>query len=162
MFLFAGCALLAGIDHAADADMISRLEAFDIRANSCYPTNDLMTGHDRVGRGKPAGPVIADCMQVRMADTAVEYFEDHIIRPWIATREAKWGEGIFCRLCCVTSYIHCHYPFIRVEIGCAEDRRSSLLFSCSIIMCDILFQSLETGSFFQCLGVPGILDGDLC
>jgi hypothetical protein len=82
--LFAGRALLAGIHHAAHADVVARLEAFDILSDACHAADDLMAGYDRVRRGKPACPVVAGSMQVRMAYTAVEYFDHHVVMPRIA------------------------------------------------------------------------------
>ena len=90
MSLFAGCALLTGIDHATDTDMIARFETLNILSDACYAADDLMAGHDRVRRGKPARPVIADGMQVRMAYAAVEYLDSHVVRPLIAAFKAKW------------------------------------------------------------------------
>ena len=89
--LFAGCALLTGIDHATDTDMIARFETLNILSDACYAADDLMTRHDRVRRGKPARPVIADGMQVRMAYAAVKYLDGHVVRPRIATKKAEGG-----------------------------------------------------------------------
>lgn len=54
--MLAGVALLAGIDHAADADLIARLEASDSGPDAGYPTNNLMSREQGI---KAPAPVIA-------------------------------------------------------------------------------------------------------
>jgi hypothetical protein len=60
--LFACLTMPAGIDHTADADVITGFESCDIGSNAFHAADDFMTWHDRVCRGKPTAPVIADRM----------------------------------------------------------------------------------------------------
>ena len=57
---FAAFADAAGIDHAADSDLIAHLEFMDIFADLHDATDDFMSRNDRV-RG--VGPLIARGMQ---------------------------------------------------------------------------------------------------
>lgn len=77
------------------------LEAHDLRPNAYHVANDLMAGHDRIRSGKPTVSVIADLMQVRVANAAIKNLDNYIVWPRIAAHKAIWGQGILSRLCCV-------------------------------------------------------------
>jgi hypothetical protein len=57
--LFAGSAMLAGIDHAADSDIIANLKARNTSSDLNYSTDDFVTRHNRIGS---ASPIIAGCV----------------------------------------------------------------------------------------------------
>ena len=57
----------AGINHAADGNMVARLEFGDIPANLRHLADNLMTGHARVDG---IVPFVAPRVQVGMANTA--------------------------------------------------------------------------------------------
>ena len=96
--------------------MISGLESIDILSDVGHSADNLMAGHDRVRRRKPAGPVVADRMQVRMADAAIQNLDDHVVRPRLAALKAKWNQCVRRRLCCITPYIHSHCSFLLLDV----------------------------------------------
>jgi len=75
--LSAACAFAAGIDHAADADMVADPEGGDLRADLDHAPDDLMAGHHGIdGRV----PFVARGMKIGVADAAVEDFDPHVAR----------------------------------------------------------------------------------
>ena len=78
------CAVLAGVDHAADADHVADLEVLDVRANRADPADDLVARHHRVDA---AAPFVAGLVQVGMAHAAVEDVDHHVVRARIAALE---------------------------------------------------------------------------
>jgi len=51
-----------------------------------------MAWHKRIAASIP---VISHLMQVRVAYTTVEYLDNQIVRPRVATFKSLWGQGIF-------------------------------------------------------------------
>jgi hypothetical protein len=66
----------AGINHAADGNVIARLEFGDIPANLRYLADNLMAGHARVDG---VVPLVAPRVQVRLANTAEHYVDFDIL-----------------------------------------------------------------------------------
>ena len=102
---FAGGALLAGIDHAADTDPVPGPEAGDGRAHLDHPADHLVAGHDRVG--SPA-PVVAGGVQIRVADPAVQDLDHHVVGPRVAALEAEGGQAFFGGLRGVANHVRGH------------------------------------------------------
>ena len=73
----AGMAMLAAVDHAADADQIPFLEGGNLLSEPADPTYDLMSGYTWVDG---AMPFIPGRMQVGMADPAKHDVDLHIMR----------------------------------------------------------------------------------
>ncbi|MOA29587.1 hypothetical protein D3C78_1506120 [compost metagenome] len=97
--------MLAGVDHAADADVVARLEAGDRRADADHAADDFMAGHHRVNA---VVPVVAGLMQVRVAHAAVEDLDDHVVGARFATLEAVGGKGVGGGLGGVAEYFQGH------------------------------------------------------
>jgi hypothetical protein len=89
----AAIAVLAGIDHATDTSYLAFDETGNSRAYLRDSTDDLMAGYQGING---AAPLIADCMQVRMADPAVQNFDLYIVRARITSlkmNELEWLVG---------------------------------------------------------------------
>jgi len=89
--VFAGLAVAAAIDEAADADEVAGLELADVRADAAHAADDFMTRHYGVYR---AAPVVAGGVQVAVADAGGEDVDDDVVRPGIASLEAEGDQGL--------------------------------------------------------------------
>src|SRR4030095_3913469 len=76
-----------GIDHASDRSQIPLFEFLYLAANCCNASDDLMTGHTRVGGSTP---FIASDVQIGMTYTAKLNVDLHVVRQRIAALERKW------------------------------------------------------------------------
>ena len=79
--VLAAFAFAARIHHATDAGNVAFLELFDVRTHFGYASDDFMAGHARI-RG--AMPLVADDVQIRMADAAKKNLDLHVVRAGIA------------------------------------------------------------------------------
>ena len=96
--LFMGDAVAAdaaGVDHDAYSGEVAFLEALDVGADGGDAANDLMTWDHGV---HGAAPLVADLMDVGVADAAVEDLDDDVGWAGIAAFEAEGGEGGGLRL----------------------------------------------------------------
>ncbi|NKF54611.1 hypothetical protein GO296_02692 [Ralstonia solanacearum] len=84
-------AVLARIDHASDANRVPHLKAGDFATDPRDASDDFVTRHDRVVR-IPA-MVLCD-VEVCVADAAVEYVQNDIVRTWLPPLKAQWYERI--------------------------------------------------------------------
>ena len=82
--MLAGFAAAAGIHHAAYGSEITRLEILYVAADICHPSDNFMTGNTGIDGIRP---LIADGMQVGMADTAEKNVELYILRTRFAAIE---------------------------------------------------------------------------
>ena len=73
--------MLAAIDHAADTDGVTDLEASDLAADGADVTDDLVARHAGVKRARPFG---TDLVQVRVADAAIGDIDLDVARAWLA------------------------------------------------------------------------------
>ena len=101
----AGFAVLAGIDHAADADRVSRLESGDLRPDVGNSADDLMAGDHRVAG---SAPVIADVVDVGMAYAAEKDLDDNVVGARIATTKAPRRQPVLRRMRGVTQSLRDH------------------------------------------------------
>ena len=85
--LFAMIAFETGVDHAANRNPVALGKAGDIFANRPDMTDNLVARNDRISA---AAPVIARCVQVRMANAAMRYFNQDIV---VAQAPAVEREG---------------------------------------------------------------------
>ena len=85
--VFAGFAVTAAIDEAADADEVAGLELADLRADAAHAANDFMSRYYGVYR---AAPVVTRGVQVAVADAGVEDVDNNVIG---ARRAVFEGEG---------------------------------------------------------------------
>ena len=93
--LEAGLALGAGavrVDHAADRGEVAGLELGDGRADLGDAADDLMARDDRVDGGHDAAPLVADLVEIGVADAAEEDFDLHVVFGWIAPRDRGGGQ----------------------------------------------------------------------
>ena len=88
----------AGIDHAPDADMLTRLEFCDFGANGRDDACDLMAGHHGKNR---AAPFIAGLMHVGVADAAESDVNGDIEITGRAAINRIWRERCFGGCGCV-------------------------------------------------------------
>ena len=88
--LEAGLALGAGavgIDHAADRGEVAGLELGDRRADLGDAADDFVAGNAGVDGGHHAAPLVADLMEIGVADAAEQNFDLHVVFGWIAPRD---------------------------------------------------------------------------
>src|SRR6266481_4362425 len=85
--LEAGLALWAGavrIDHAPDRSEIARLVLGNCRADLGHTADDLVAGDNRVIRSHELAPLVADRMEIGVADAAEQDLDLHVAVSWIA------------------------------------------------------------------------------
>src|SRR5208337_3561268 len=75
----------AGIDHAAYRCHIAFLEFLDCAARLYDAANNFVSGHTGIDGGHGVDPLVADLVQIRMADAAVENLDLDILRPQCTT-----------------------------------------------------------------------------
>src|SRR5213076_1498944 len=78
------CAGAVRIDHAADRGEIPGLVLGDCRPDLDNTADDLVAGDNRIIRGYELAPLVADRMEIGVADTAEENFDLHVPVSWIA------------------------------------------------------------------------------
>ena len=87
--MFAGLAVAAAIDEAADADEVASLELADLCADAAHAADDFMSRHYGVYR---AAPVVTGGVQVAVADAGVEDVDNDVISARRALFEGEGGE----------------------------------------------------------------------
>ena len=93
--LEAGLALGAGavgIDHAADRGEVAGLELRDCGADLGDAADDLVAGNARVDRRHHAAPLVADLVEIGVADAAEENFDLYVVLGGIAPRDRGGGK----------------------------------------------------------------------
>ena len=68
--------MAARVHHAAHGHQVARAITADILAHRRDPANDFVAGHQRI---QGYAPLVLRVVQVRMTDTAVEDFDQHVI-----------------------------------------------------------------------------------
>ena len=94
--LEAGLALGAGavgVDHAADRGEIAGLELGDCGADLRDTADDLMAGDAGVDRGHDVAPLIADLVEIGVADAAEEDLDLNVVFGRIAPRDRAWRQA---------------------------------------------------------------------
>src|SRR5207302_7800788 len=93
------------IHHAAHGGKIPGLVLGNRRADLGHTADDLMTGDDRVIRGHELAPLVADRMEIGVADAAKEDLDLHVAVSWIATldfggsqRRCRAASGVSLRV----------------------------------------------------------------
>lgn len=87
----AGGATDAGIDEAANADMIADLEFRDLGADGLHDTGNLMAGNDREDG---ILPFVADGVDVRVADAGIFDIDDNVVIVRLAAFEGERGKRL--------------------------------------------------------------------
>ncbi len=82
--LLAGIAVPAGIHEAAHAHDVAGLEARDRATDLRDPADDFVARDHGVAA---AAPFVADAVDVRVADAAIQHVHGHVVGPRIAARE---------------------------------------------------------------------------
>src|SRR6266403_2231884 len=93
--LKASLALCTGavrIDHAADGGEIPGLVLGDCRPDLDNAADNLVAGDNRIIRGHELAPLVADRMEIGVADAAEQDFDLHIAVSWIATVDFSGGQ----------------------------------------------------------------------
>jgi len=81
-----------GVDHAAHGGKIADLELLHRRADFGDAADDLVSGDAWVDRGKKLSPLIADLVQIGMADPAVENVNLDVLFSWISSGNCSSGK----------------------------------------------------------------------
>ena len=84
--------MLAGIDHAPNADRITCLECRNSGTNACHATDDLMSGYHGILR---TTPIVSCGVQIGMTYAAKEGLDHHIVGAWLPTVKAERDKIIF-------------------------------------------------------------------
>ena len=79
------------VDQAADRGQIARLVFGHRRADLRDPPHDLVTRDDRVDRRQDAAPLVADRVEIGVADAAEEDFDLDVVLGRIATLDFAGG-----------------------------------------------------------------------
>ncbi|MNY36537.1 hypothetical protein D3C86_1710320 [compost metagenome] len=87
----AGGAADAGIDEAADADVVADLELRDLGADGFHDTGNLMAGNDRIDG---VLPLVADGVDVRVADAGIFDVDDDVVIVRLAAFEGERGKRL--------------------------------------------------------------------
>ena len=72
------------IDHAANRSQVTGLVLRNGGPDLGDTTNDFVTGDDRVIRGHELAPLVADRVQIGVADATEQNFDLHVAVSWIA------------------------------------------------------------------------------
>src|SRR5438132_963959 len=72
------------IHHATDCDKFARFVLCHGRTDLGDATDDLMARHDRIVRGHELAPLVADRMQIGVADPAEKNFNLNVAVNWLA------------------------------------------------------------------------------
>jgi hypothetical protein len=83
---------MVGIDQATDAYQVARLEFADRRSHLGHFADDLVSRDDRVDGRHDTAPLVADRVEVGMADPAVEDLDLDVTIADVATRDAVGGQ----------------------------------------------------------------------
>src|SRR5436309_6750246 len=90
----------AGVHEAADPGKLACFESFHRGSDSRHASDDFMSGDHRENRAAPLFPCLMD---VRVADPAVEDFDEHIVWTWFAPRKGEWFENRGRAFGCISS-----------------------------------------------------------
>src|SRR6266513_5329224 len=93
------------IDHASDRGEIAGLVLSNCRADLGHTAYNLVTGNNRVSRGHELAPLVANRMQIGVADAAKQDLDLHVAVSWIATVDlgrsqprCRTGSGVSFRV----------------------------------------------------------------
>src|SRR5205823_13822158 len=99
------------VDHATDRGDVAGFKLGNGRADSGDAPDDLMAGDNRIIRGHELAPLVANRMQIGVADAAEQNFDLHVAVSWIATVDlggsqprCRTGSGVSFRV--VSSLMH--------------------------------------------------------
>ena len=84
-----------GIDHAADGREVAGLEVRHGGADLGDAADDLMAGDARVDRRHHVAPLIADLVEIGVADAAEQDLDLHVVFGRIAARDVVEASGDF-------------------------------------------------------------------
>jgi hypothetical protein len=71
----------AGVYETTDSGQLTDFETFHLGSDACHASDNFMPGD----HGKNcAAPLVPRLMDVRVADSAVKDFDEHIVWPWFA------------------------------------------------------------------------------
>ena len=82
-----------GVDQAADRGEVARLELVTAGADLRDPPDDLVARHEGVDRGHEVCPLVADRVEVGVADAAEEDLDLHVALGRVAPRDRGRPSG---------------------------------------------------------------------
>src|SRR3989442_6945311 len=80
----------AGIQETADCGKLTCFEALHLGSDACHASDNFVAGDHGINR---ATPLVSCLMDVRVADSAVKDFDQHIVRTWFAPLQVEWFEN---------------------------------------------------------------------
>ncbi len=81
-----------GIDHAAHGGEVPRFESSDRGADPGDPADDLMAWDAGIHGRHDAAPLIADLVEIGVADTAEQDLDLHVVFRWIPACDRRVGQ----------------------------------------------------------------------
>src|SRR4029077_8416061 len=78
-----------GIHHGADAGQLADVESRYRGSDACHAPDDFMAGDHGEHR---TAPLVSRLMDVGVADSAVQNFDEHVVRTQVASLEVEWFE----------------------------------------------------------------------
>src|SRR5271154_2757813 len=84
---FRACAV--GIDHAPDRGEVAGFESRDGRTDRGDAPYNLVARDARINRRHHAAPLIANLMEIGVADAAEQNLDLHVVFGWIAPRDRR-------------------------------------------------------------------------
>src|ERR1017187_1294842 len=104
------------VDEAADRGELAGLVLGNCCANFGDTPDDLMAWDNRVDSGHELAPLVADRMEIRVADAAEQDFNLNVVFGWVPTRDRCGGKrrcrtpsGVSLRV--VHNLCSCYFPF---------------------------------------------------
>src|SRR2546422_6916199 len=80
----------AGIHETADCGQLADFELLHLESDACHASDYFVAWDHGINR---ATPLVSCLMDVRVADSTVKDFDQHIVRTWIAPLKAEWFES---------------------------------------------------------------------
>ncbi len=80
------------VHQAADCGEVARLELGDCGADLGDAADDFVAGHAGVDRGQETAPLIADLVEIGMADAAEQNLYLYVVFGWVAPRDRSEGQ----------------------------------------------------------------------
>ena len=88
----AACTEAVGGNHAADCGEVARLELGHRRADLGDAADDFVAGHAGVDRGHETAPLIANLVEIGVADATEQNLYLYVVFGWVAPRDRSEGQ----------------------------------------------------------------------
>src|SRR2546426_12118503 len=90
----------AGINETADSGKLADFESLHLGSDACHASDNFVAGDHGKNR---ATPLVSCLMNVRVTDSAVENFDQHIVGTRFAPLKVEWFENRRRTLGCVST-----------------------------------------------------------